>query len=90
MLPLDKTIALRVIRRSLAVLDAQETGELGPELRGKLSTPVGDNRRRGAKTGNPMAQQGPCTGLGSNSGQGDGLQPPRVTVNHGEEVLVAF
>ena len=68
MLPLHHAICLRVVRGRQLVGDAQRARQLQPQIRSKLTAPIGDDGVGDTKTGNPMAQEGPSRRLGSDVG----------------------
>ena len=70
------------------MLDPQEAAQLLPQPRGKLAASVSDNGGRDSEPRNPTTKQSHSTALSSNGVQGEGLQPPGVTINHRKEVCL--
>ena len=79
-----------MIRSSLPVGDPKQRRQLGPQLGRELAATFRDNGGRRPKPGYPVPKEGSSTVLGGNRGQGNGLQPPRISVNNREEVAVAL
>ena len=86
----DHTVALWVVGRGEVVFDAQEGGQFLPQTRGKLPATIRNDGRGNAEARNPMPQKSEGAGLGRDRRQRDRLHPPGETVDHSEEITVAF
>ena len=89
-LPFNQPIALGMIGRRHALVDAQEGAKLGPQARGELAAPVRDNGRGDAVPGDPVTEEGEGAVLSGDGGQWDRLQPSGETVNDGEEIGISL
>ena len=69
-----------------AVLDVELAAKAVPESRGELGTTVRGDGGRNSKAGNPVVNEGRCTGIGSGGGEWNGFWPTGVTVNDSEEM----
>ena len=69
-----------------AVLDVELAAKAVPESRGELGTTVRGDGSGNAKAGNPVVNEGSCTGIGGGGGEGNGFWPTGGSVNDSEEM----
>ena len=88
--PLYHPIGLGVVGGCLSELDAQELGDVGPELGHEMRPTVRDDDGRSPKAGDPGGDERPCHALGGRVRHGDGFGPPGEPVHDREQVCVAL
>ena len=69
-----------------AVLYVELTAEAVPESRGELGTTVRGDGGGNTKAGNPVVNEGSCTGISGGGGERNGFRPQGCPVNDGEEM----
>ena len=74
----------------MVVVHAEENRQFPPQTRGELSPAVGHDGGRDAESGHPVVQESTGAGVGSDGGERDGLHPPGESVDHCEEIGLAF
>ena len=67
-------------------MDVELTAKAVPEGRGELGATVRGDGGGNSEAGNPVVNEGRCTGIGGGGGEGNGLRPTGGTVNDGEEM----
>ena len=90
MLSLNHPVGLRVIRGRLLLGNAQGGSQSSPQVRCELPTLVRNDGVGDAVTGHPVTQKGRSTGLGCDVRERDGFQPPRETINDGQQISAAL
>ena len=87
---LNHPISLGMVGRRELAGDAEGACEVTPQVRGELTASVRDDGVRDPEPGHPVAQKGSGTCPGGDVSQGDRLQPPGITVDNGEKILVSL
>ena len=83
---LHHAVGLRVVGRSPEGTDAEEAMKLGPEITCELPPLIRGHVRRDAVPSYPMTDKSVSAVHCGHGRKGNGLHPPRKTVNHGEKV----
>ena len=58
----------------------------GEGAAGELESSVRDHVSRDAESADPVVEEGAGDGVGVDGGKGNGLEPPRRSVHHGQHV----
>ena len=88
--PFDHAVRLRVVGRSQGRVDAQSLERLRPYLRGELGSPVRGNRYGDAIARDPRRDKSGRRCFSFDVRQRANLRPARCSVDHREEIAVAF